>query len=246
MSGLNDRLPQFFSLLTAATACCLLAFAPAAPAQTNVALTIIYTFSRTVSSTNADGAFPSAALLLGPDRAFYGTAFQGGAFGYGTVFRVTPSGSFKTLAHFDGTNGRGPTTPLICGLDGALYGTTQNGGTNNYGTVFRITTNGTLTSLYSFSGGLDGQYATSGLVQSPAGPLYGLTESGGTNGYGTVFRITTNGVFTRLFSFSGTNGASPRAALLQLVDDNGNFVGTTYSGGTCGAGTLFKFAPRAF
>jgi uncharacterized repeat protein (TIGR03803 family) len=222
----------------------LIATVFSARAQTNVALTTLYTFSSTVSSTNADGTFPSAALLVGSDGALYGTAFQGGAAGYGTVFRITPSGNFTALAQFDGPNGRGPSTPLIRGQDGGLYGTTQNGGSNNVGTVFRITTNGVLTRLHSFAGGLDGSYPLGGLVQAADGFLYGTTESGGTNNYGTVFKLTTNGVMSRLFSFGNTNGAYPRAALLPLADGNGNFFGTTHAGGTRGAGTIFKFSPQ--
>ena len=214
-----------------------------AHAQTNAALTTIYTFSSTVSSTNADGTFPSSALLLGADGAFYGSAFQGGAFGYGTLFRITPAGSFTALVQFNGANGRGPSAPLIQGRDGNLYGTTQNGGTNNVGTVFRVTTNGAITSLYSFTGGLDGAYPV-GLAQNGDGLLYGTTQGGGATNAGTAYKITTNGVFTSLVSFNNTNGSSPRAPLLPVVDDNGNFFGTTHSGGTKGAGTIFKLSPQ--
>jgi uncharacterized repeat protein (TIGR03803 family) len=216
--------------------------AGSAQSQTNVALTTLYAFTARVSSTNSDGVFPNAALVLASDKNMYGTASEGGAFGYGTVFRITASGNFTTLAHFDGQNGRNPSAPLIQGVDGALYGTTQNGGTNNVGTVFKITTNGTLTRLYSFTGGFDGAYPV-GLVQRQDALLFGVTQSGGTNNAGTVYSLTTNGVLTRLFSFNNTNGSSPRAPLLPLADGNGNFFGTTHSGGTSGAGTVFKMSP---
>src|SRR5262249_381035 len=138
---LSGMKPSAGSMVFAFAAVASVFQASPACGQTNAALTTIYTFSARVSSTNQDGAFPRAALVLGTDNAFYGTAFQGGAFGAGTAFRITPAGTFSTLAHFNGTNGRSPSAPLIQGTDGAFYGTTQSGGASNYGTIFRLTTN---------------------------------------------------------------------------------------------------------
>src|SRR5208283_4562892 len=121
-----------------------------------------------------------------------------------------------------------------------FYGTTSHGGTNGDGTVFKISTNGALTSLYSFTGGNDGAYPYAGLVQGSDGSFYGTTDEGGTNGGGgTVFKISTNGAFTSLYSFSGSgnDGANPQAGLVQGSD--GNFYGTTSGGGTNGWGTVF-------
>ncbi len=147
---------------------------------------------------------------------------------------------FTSLYSFTGTNdGANPVAGLVQGSDGSFYGTTESGGTNNLGTVFQITTNGTLTSLYSFSGTNDGANPVAGLVKGSDGIFYGTTESGGTNNLGTVFRITTNGTLTSLYSFSGTNdGANPVAGLLQGSD--GNFYGTTGPGGTNNLGTVFR------
>src|SRR5262249_2734728 len=143
---------------------------------------------------------------------------------------------------FNGTNGRSPSAPLIQGSDGAFYGTTQSGGLSNYGTIFRLATNGALTTLYSFTGATDGAYPLSGLVQAPDGFLYGTASERGSNNFGSAFKLTTNGVFTKLVSFNNNNGASPRSALLPLVDNNGNFFGTTHQGAN-GAGAVFKMAP---
>ena len=107
------------------------------------------------------------------------------------------------------------------------------GGTNGgYGTVFKISTNGALTTLYSFTGGNDGAIPHAGLVQGSDGNFYGTTYGGGTNGYdGTVFKISTNGALTTLYSFTGGNdGANPEAGLVQGSD--GYFYGTTDHGGT--------------
>jgi uncharacterized repeat protein (TIGR03803 family) len=138
---------------------------------------------------------------------------------------------------------------LVQATNGNLYGTTSTGGdTLNYfiglGTVFKITPGGKLTTLYRFCEQFipctDGFYPYAGLVQATDGNLYGTTEYGGNNncavgdpGCGTIFRITTSGELTTLYSFCGqvpcTDGAYPYAGLVQAT--NGTFYGTTYSGG---------------
>ena len=75
-------------------------------------------------------------------------------------------------------------------------------------------------------------------MQGSDGNFYGTTESGGTAGEGTVFKMTPSGALTSLYSFSYTNGAIPVAGLVQATD--GNFYGVTYEGGAYGFGTLFK------
>lgn len=128
--------------------------------------------------------------------------------------------------------------------DGSLYGTTFSGGDYGFGTLFKTTTNGVFTRLYSFGGTSDGANPFGGLVQGADGNLYGSTYYGGTNGYGTLFRLTTNGGFSTLFSFANTNGANPQAALVSGPD--GALYGTTTFGGLYtnglgeGFGTLFR------
>jgi len=147
---------------------------------------------------------------------------------------------FTSLYSFSGTNdGANPRGGLVQGRDGSFYGTTRYGGTNNLGTVFNISTSGALTSLYSFTGTNDGANPLAGLVQGSDGNFYGTTPFGGTNNFGTVFKISTNGVLTSLYSFGGTNDdANPYATLVQGSD--GNFYGTTEAGGTNGLGAVFK------
>jgi uncharacterized repeat protein (TIGR03803 family) len=128
---------------------------------------------------------------------------------------------------------------LTQGTDGNFYGTTYEGGTSDDGTVFKITPAGAETVLYSFTAGTDGQYVDAGLIQGADGNFYGTTFQGGTNNDGTVFKITTAGVETVLWSFgSGTDGEHPEAGLIQGAD--GNFYGTTVNGGQHGSGTVFE------
>jgi uncharacterized repeat protein (TIGR03803 family) len=195
---------------------------------------------------------PQARLLQASDGNFYGTAVSGGdgasvnGAGAGCIFRATPAGVITNMASFYVTNGANPFASLVQGPDGTLYGTTQNGGAHNSGTVFSYVIGGALTSLYSFDGP-HGANPVSALAFGPDGALYGTTYYGGTNGNGngTVFRITTNGALTSLFSFSTTN-AYP-ATTLCLAGD-GNFYGGTTYGPANGAsyftaGTLYRITP---
>jgi uncharacterized repeat protein (TIGR03803 family) len=131
---------------------------------------------------------------------------------------------------------------------GNLYGTTPYGGANAFGTVFKIDTAGTETILHSFgSRENDGLVPLSGLVMDSSGNLFGTTANGGTNhiaaplGNGTVFKISTTGTETILYSFgsSASDGLAPRAGL--TVDSAGNLYGTTTNGGTNFGATLNGF-----
>jgi uncharacterized repeat protein (TIGR03803 family) len=217
--------------------------------------TTLHTFgTESVSHTNADGAAPQSGLVRGRDGALYGTTLSGGANGTGTVYRITTSGDFTTLHSFsirnsDATNPDGirPYACLILGRDGTLYGTTEGGGIGGGGTVFRITISGSLTTLHSFKrwrrdGTREGADLVSGLVQANDGTLYGTTVGGGATGRGTVFKLTTTGVFSTLHSFTGSDGAAPESGLVQGRD--GELYGTAEAGGISTdlgpAGTVFK------
>jgi uncharacterized repeat protein (TIGR03803 family) len=151
---------------------------------------------------------------------------------------------FTTLYSFPAFPNVENPSGLMQGSDGNFYGTTEYGGTNGAGTVFKISTNGALTTLYSFTGGNDGANPQAGLVQGRDGNFYGTTEYGGTNDFGTVFKISANGALTTLYCFGGSSdGGNPCAALVQGRD--GNFYGTTENGGrTNNYGTVFKISPN--
>jgi uncharacterized repeat protein (TIGR03803 family) len=208
-----------------------------------------YTNLYSFGASPDDGSYPAAGLVQGSDGNFYGTTHTAGTGAHGTVFRISPSGSCTSLYSFVGSpnDGAAPYAGLVQGSDGNFYGTTSQGGTiGDNGTVFRISPSGSYTSLYSFAGyPTDGAAPYAGLVQGSDGNFYGTTSQGGTSGHGTVFRISPSGSYTSLYSFAGypTDGDYPDAGLVQGSD--GNFYGTTYSGGTStncfdGCGTVFK------
>ncbi len=208
-------------------------------------LTTLYSFC----SQNNCPKGPFAALIQATDGNLYGTTYLGGAFGWGAIFKIAPSGALTTFYNFCSQkgcpDGNFPDSALIQSTDGNLYGTTPAGGANNYGTVFKITLNGTLTTLHSFRDAT-GEYPSGGLIQGADGNFYGTTQGGGANGEGTVFKITPSGALTTLYSFCSqsncTDGSGPYAGVIQATD--GNFYGTAFSGGANDYGTVFKVTPR--
>ncbi len=201
------------------------------------ALTTLYSFPGTLVES-----LPNA-LVQGGDGNFYGTTQHSGTSGYGTVFQLTPTGVLTTLYNFSGgTDGFQPNA-LVQGSDGNFYGTTQHSnGVNGFGTVFEITPTGALTTLYTFAGTTDGTSPGAALIQGTDGYFYGTTQQAGVNGLGTAFQITSTGMLTTLYSFSGTpDGSRPAAALVQGSD--GKFYGTTAAGGTANLGLVFQLGP---
>jgi uncharacterized repeat protein (TIGR03803 family) len=190
-----------------------------------------------------DGGDPYGPLIEnGTTGTFYGTTFLGGANNGGTIYTITSSGSFNTLYAFNpATDGGNPQAGLVADGTSAFYGTTTTGGQQGSGTVFSVTLQGSYSPLYSFSGGSDGGDPAGGVITGTDGELYGTTESGGANGFGTVFKLSTAGSLQTLHTFaSGTDGATPAAGLAQGIDDN--FYGTTTAGGASGDGTIFSLS----
>jgi len=164
--------------------------------------------------TNNDGANPSGRLTLFGDT-LYGTAWEGGTNGNGTVFALNTNGTGFTVLHT--FSGRSPTTNSDGGDPGGdvilfgstLYGAASQGGQNGNGTLFSLATNGTgFVTLHNFSAGSttnsEGIDAFAGLIIS-GNTLYGDTTSGGTNGFGTVFSFSLPPPPQLEINYSGTN-----------------------------------------
>lgn len=217
---------------------------------------ILYSFAGDPGS----GADAYAGLNQGSNGILYGTTEEGGSSDVGATFAYDPSTSAASLLHsFAGgdADGANPYAGLIADSAGNLYGTTYTGGSyrctnpqqcaSNFGTIFKINpTTGAETLLYSFrgSGYADGEYPYAGLILGSDGDFFGTTQKGGTDGYGTVFRINTSGsTETVLHAFAGGSGdgAYPYAGLIQASD--GNLYGTTQQGGASGNGTVFRVNP---
>lgn len=189
----------------------------------------------------ADGAYPEAGLVLDSSGELYGTASYYGPDqknGSGTVFKIRSDGTgFAAIHAFMGTDGRYSLAGLVLDSSGYLYGTTdRDAGSgcqgDTCGKVFKVKADGTgFVLVHSFSG-TDGNSPTSRLLLDSGGNLYGTTSGGGAGGYGTIFKVRTDGTeFTTLHSFSKTDGSIPVAGLIL---DGGELYGTASEGGTTG------------
>jgi uncharacterized repeat protein (TIGR03803 family) len=201
-------------------------------------LTTLYSFTN-----GADGSAPTAPPIQGIDGKFYGTASNGnqGKGFYGSVYKVTSSGTFTVLHSLTFDDGAFPFAPLVQGTNGNFYGTTLQGSPNNEGTAYKITPSGEFGVLFNFDG-THGHQVAAPLVQGSDGNFYGTTVAGGTNDVGVVFKITPTGAITVLHSFTGSgDGADPYGGLVQATD--GNFYGTTsMATGSSGCGTIFRIS----
>jgi uncharacterized repeat protein (TIGR03803 family) len=207
----------------------------------------------TQPSCNGGGNDPWGGVILATDGNFYGTTGDGGAYGQGAVFRLTPNGTLTTIHSFcaktNCPDGFLPEAGLTEGTDGNLYGTTALGGLAGYGgTVFKIDTSGQLTTLYSFcqqTNCADGDVPHGTLLQASDGNFYGITSGGGNGNFdGIAYRISPSGAFSIVYKFCSeggtrcTDGNYPFGGLIQATD--GNLYGTTSSGGANAEGTVFK------
>jgi uncharacterized repeat protein (TIGR03803 family) len=204
-----------------------------AQAQT---FSVLYNFAG-----GSDGKTPYAALIEAGGN-LYGTTHEGGAFHYGTVFKVDASGAETVLHSFTNTDGAYPWGSLMRDVAGNLYSTTKAGGTFGDGTVFKLDPAGNETVLHNFAGGADGVGPYAGLIRD-ATNLYGTTYGALPYGdYGTVFKVDRNGTETVLYTFTGgADGGKPSASL--VLDAAGNLYGTASIGGTFNGGTVFKVDP---
>jgi uncharacterized repeat protein (TIGR03803 family) len=229
--------------------------------------TLLYSFTG-----GSDGASPGGPPVVDSKGNLYDAAFVGGSGGCsggcGTVFKLTPNGTFTLLYTFQGGNdGDQPWAGVTMDTKGNLYGTTAFGGGGSCsfsgnppgcGTVFEITPKGEEKVLYAFKGGADGAEPYSNLVVDSSGNFYGTTSYGGTGscsysgqppGCGTVFKLAPDGKETVLYSFCSQSNCSDGAVpffVTPIMDKGGNLYGTTqFGGGNCelSCGTVFKLAP---
>jgi uncharacterized repeat protein (TIGR03803 family) len=240
------------------TSALVLAIVIAAAAAHAQAFAILHTFSG-----QGDGGTPYAGLTIDQGGNFYGTTSTGGA-GYGTVFKLTRSGSnwiLSTLYTFQGGDDGGyPAARVVFGPDHVLYGTTSGEGDNGgHGTVFllrppshpcrSVNCPWMETVLYRFTGTDDGGNPGYGdLTFDAAGNIYGTTMAGGADcspdyNCGVVFQLSRSGgswteSVLHSFSQTGDDGSVPYGGVVQ--DTAGNLYGTTVIGGVDNGGALFR------
>ncbi|MGH9497972.1 MAG: choice-of-anchor tandem repeat GloVer-containing protein [Terriglobales bacterium] len=227
----------------------------------------------TLANFNArDGLEPIGSLVQGPDGNFYGTTQLGGHarngcpnIGCGTAFKVTPEGILSSLP-LDLADGLYPSSGLLLATNGNFYGTAPQGGANlngcsheSCGTLFKVSQTGKIAVVHNFCsdpgctdggtpGGQYGGEVSAPLTQAFDRNFYGTTEGYGSNGGGTVFRLTSSGTLTTLYSFCAledcADGSIPQGPPILSTPD-GVLYGTTGFGGNpacpaLGCGTFYK------
>lgn len=216
--------------------------------------TVLYDFQR----NGRDGVGPCSGLIFDRAGNLYGTTYNGGPYGKGTVFELKPRSNGKwtevVLHSFDGHDGAYLLAGLTLDSAGNLYGVCPNHGPHWRGTVFELThgrdDRWTESILYDFPTFSSGAGPVGDLIWDATGSLYGATARGGDakpcqGGCGTVFKLSPsgNGAWTEtvLYRFNGQDGNLPQAGLIW--DATGNLYGTTYYGGTYDSGVAFELTP---
>lgn len=201
-------------------------------------------------SSGTDGANPVAGVTFDARGNLYGTTSAGGAYGYGTVFRLTPStaGWTEKILHSFALQSDGgiPYAGIVVDSSGNIYGAATDGGqggSSGGGTVFQLAPSGsgwTFKVLYRLAGwGISGSFRN---LMLQSGKIYATTHCDGTHGAGTVYALTPSGntwQYTSLHVFTG--GSDGLYSFSNLVSDRlGNLYGTTKQGGAYGNGVVFE------
>jgi uncharacterized repeat protein (TIGR03803 family) len=192
-------------------------------------------------SGNVPGC-PFGALILGVDGNFYGTSQVAGTLGYGTVFRLTPTGVLTIVHSFDYTDGAYLYSPVVQGSDSLLYGTTSSGGLGP-GVIFKVNPSGSVFTLlheWDPSDVNDGNGPFAGLVAASDGNFYGATSGGENSGNapnGTLFKIKSGGTYSIQNVFDYTHGSDEIATPMQHT--NGKIYGMADRGGAHTDGVIY-------
>jgi uncharacterized repeat protein (TIGR03803 family) len=224
---------------------------------------VIYNFA----GGTADGSQPNGDLVIDSSGNLYGTTYFGGAYTYGTVFELTPTGSgwSKKILHSfaSGSDGVWPTAGMVIDGKGNLYGVAAygGGGTVDGGIAFELSPSAhgfVYTILHVFGNGADGANPYSRLTMGSSGHLFGTTGYGGpahdycgSEACGTAFELTRGpgNVWTEsvIYNFGNsiTDASQPYAPL--VLDSLGNLYGTSLEGGSCisNCGTVFEISPAS-
>ena len=199
------------------------------------------------SFSYAEGASLGLALVLDGVGNLYGTAPTGGAYGHGSVFELTPSGTLTLLHSFTGGSDGAWGMGVIFDPFGNLYGSSGTGGPADGGVAYEMSPSGsgwTYTPIYDIPGS-HGYGAANRFVMDPAGNLYGNTAYGGLYSWGSIFKLSPGSggwTYTTLHDFTGgDDGALASAAVVR--DSSGNLYGTTEEGGTYHCGVIYEITP---
>ncbi len=198
------------------------------------------------SVCGGDGTETSSRLLAATDGYLYGTTLKGGAFEFGTIFKVRYDGSDYQLLRdfgFDANDGINPYEGLSEDRDGVLYGATRYGGGVDAGTIFKLNKDGSgYNVIHRFTGATGtGSLPTAGVIEGSDGKLYGRTLKGGASDGATVFRLNRDGTEFMILYDSTVSGGNPFYAYSGLIEgSDGKLYGNSSGDGDHTAGTVFS------
>ncbi len=201
---------------------------------------------------NADGEYTDTELVRDSAGNLYGTSVQGGIFGGGTVFQVTPAGVHTVLYDFTGgADGGEPYKGVTLDAQGNLYGTAVTGGGGSCeggcGVVYKLSNSGgswNQTVIHTFTGS-DGSGPGSPVAIDKNGDVFGTTPTGGANGIGVVYQLREDAgawKFRVIHTFTGGDDGGGGSASRLLIDAAGNLFGVCTVGGANGFGTVFEMS----
>ena len=191
------------------------------------------TFTKKSDFSNSNGFYPLGGMELGADNKLYGSTQYGGANNAGTLYQFDPTSSVFTkkvdLSNSTGNLGIGQ---MCLASNNKLYGITNQGGANGFGALFEYDPSGnTYTKKADFSTS-NGKNPGGGLLYASDGNIYGMNQSGGTNGVGVIYKYDISAdALTPLYSFSSTNGSNPQFGKLIEIICPGGPVGGGGGGG---------------
>lgn len=213
-------------------------------AQAKSSFAVLHAFA----GAPGDGDRPKDDLAFDGAGNLYGTTYDGGASDNGAIFKIDTHGTATLLHSFDGSAGGAlPASGVtIDDKTGDLYGVTQGGGAGA-GTLYKLAADGTFTVLHTFANSTsDGGFPQWRLIRDKKGNLFGVANSGGTHGYGTLFEYARKGGYSTVYDFDlSASGPTGRLAL----DGKGNLYGVTGTGGTStscsghGCGSIYELTP---
>lgn len=211
----------------------------------NGAFKLLYAFPATANART----LPGDGLMAAKDGFLYGTTVTGGTFNRGSVFKISSTGSYTTVHNFGNgsTAGSAPQGALVQTPDGTLYGTTADGGVDDKGVIYSISPQGKVSYPYAFRPSAFGSVDPAGaLLLARDGNLYGLAKQGGSEGRGTVYKMSPGGTPVTVYSFGSQQGDGclhPTEHLIQAAD--GNLYGVCgYWNGRPNVGALFRVSTK--
>ncbi len=195
------------------------------------------------------GIYPLGTMVTASNGKMYGTTSEGGTYGKGVFFEFDPTnGAYTEKVNFNGANGsRTRMGKPMLAANNKIYGVTGEGGNTNYGVLFEFDPpTGILTPVFNFGSISDGYFPTNSLAQAFDGTFYGITENGGLQDRGVIYKIDPQTfAFTKVADFNGAPSAGETPVGPLILNSNGNFYGMTLNGGAEQRGTIYEFNPSS-